>query len=201
MATHVVAQKIGLFIVDSAADAFGEEINRYAVRSFIRLLKSIGCTTLLLGHPSVDGLKSGRGYSGSTHWNNSVRSRLYFTRATTDEGDCPDPDLRVLELAKANRAQTGQRMHLRWTEHGFIPDGTTAKSLDALERQLKTEDIYLKLLKRFWTEGRPPSPSPASRTYAPNVPRRSDEDRPHERTLFSARRDLLQIGMGAAEPP
>ena len=67
---------------------------------------------LFIAHPSVDGIKTGRGYSGSTHWNNSVRSRLYFTDGTSaDSEGPPNPDLRVIELAKSNRARRGEKFH------------------------------------------------------------------------------------------
>jgi hypothetical protein len=36
-------------------------------------------TALLLAHPSLSGMASGSGTSGSTAWSNSVRSRLYLT--------------------------------------------------------------------------------------------------------------------------
>ncbi len=157
---------IGLLIADSAADVFAEEIDRHAVRSFIRQLKAFGCTVALLAHPSVDGIKTGRGYSGSTHWNNAVRSRLYLTRAEAANGSVPDPDLRVLDMAKANRARAGQRMILRWTENGFVRDDTAANSLDGLAQELKAEEVFLCLLKRFCEEGRPPSPQ-RSPSYAP----------------------------------
>jgi RecA-family ATPase len=153
---------IGFLIADSAADVFAEEINRHAVRSFIRQLKAIGCTVLLLGHPSVDGIKTGRGYSGSTHWNNAVRSRLYFTRA---EGD---PDLRILDMPKANRARAGQRKVLRWTENGFVHDLAAENSRNDIGQQLKAEEVFVRLLKRFCDEGRAPSPKPSS-TYAPKA--------------------------------
>ena len=61
----------------------------------------LNAAVIILAHPSVDGIKTGRGYSGSTHWNNAVRSRLYFTTGpqTKDEeaGPPSDPDTRLLE--------------------------------------------------------------------------------------------------------
>jgi RecA-family ATPase len=81
----VAHNQIDLLILDSAADVFSEEINRYAVRSFVRLIRGLADTVILLGHPSVSGLKDGRGYSGSTHWSNAFRSRLKLERDDKDK--------------------------------------------------------------------------------------------------------------------
>jgi RecA-family ATPase len=64
------------------ADMFsGDENSRPQSRQFIGLLKRLArkhdCAFLLLAHPSLTGLNTGSGMSGSTGWNNAVRSRLY----------------------------------------------------------------------------------------------------------------------------
>ncbi len=46
-------------------------------------------------------MQSGTGLSGSIAWNNSVRSRLYFTADKTDE------DLRLLKNMKTNYGRKG----------------------------------------------------------------------------------------------
>jgi RecA-family ATPase len=162
----VASHDIGLVILDSAADIFAEENDRHAVRTLIRTLKQLGCTVLLLGHPSVDGMKSNRGYSGSTHWNNAVRSRLYFTRPTDSGGNVIDLDLRRLVVSKANRSRLGAEIILRWTEGGFVRNEDAAAGSDDLARQLRAEEVFLNLLKRFCEEGRPPSPN-RSPSFAP----------------------------------
>src|SRR5260221_11911203 len=75
--------QVDLVVIDALADAFaGDENNRSQARQFIGLLKrparQYGCAFLCLAHPSLSGMSSGTGTSGSTGWNNSVRSRLYF---------------------------------------------------------------------------------------------------------------------------
>ncbi len=60
------------------------------------------CAVLLLSHPSLTGLNSGTGTSGSTAWNNSVRSRLYL-QATS-------PDTRTLKVVKANHGKVGDEI-------------------------------------------------------------------------------------------
>ena len=70
--------------IDTAADVFaGNEIDRAQVRQFINLLRRLAIVSngsvLLLTHPSLTGINTGTGLSGSTAWHNSVRSRMYMT--------------------------------------------------------------------------------------------------------------------------
>ncbi|HMF29197.1 MAG TPA: AAA family ATPase, partial [Candidatus Cybelea sp.] len=67
--------------LDTAADIFVvNERDRSQVRQCISLLRGacleLDCAIILLAHPSLSGIQSGTGLSGSTAWNNSVRSRL-----------------------------------------------------------------------------------------------------------------------------
>lgn len=79
-----------LIVIDNASDAFaGNENDRQEVRTFIRLLGQMARMTtaavLLLAHVDKATVRaaaktSGSMYSGSTAWNNSVRSRLGMFR-------------------------------------------------------------------------------------------------------------------------
>ena len=65
-----------LVIIDALADAFaGDENNRSQARQFVGLLKgaarAFGCAFLCLAHPSINGMNSGTGTSGSTAWSNT----------------------------------------------------------------------------------------------------------------------------------
>ena len=62
--------------------------------------------SILLEHPSIAGMSSGSGTSGSTGWNNSARSRLYF------EADDKDKNARVLKFMKSNYGPKGEPMRL-----------------------------------------------------------------------------------------
>jgi AAA domain/Primase C terminal 1 (PriCT-1)/RepB DNA-primase from phage plasmid len=118
--------KAGCIFFDAVADFFGgNENERREVRAFIGLLRGLalrlGAAVVIIAHPSVDGIKTGRGYSGSTHWNNAVRSRIYFTDVPGEpDGPPPDPDMRVIELAKSNRARRGEQVHMVWMEGRFV---------------------------------------------------------------------------------
>jgi len=97
-----------LVIVDTAADTYGGNENvRREVNTFIKsylgsLCVHHGATVLMLAHPSMSGMASGSGMSGSTAWENSVRARAYFSRAEDE-----DDDVRTLSRKKSNYSAIG----------------------------------------------------------------------------------------------
>jgi RecA-family ATPase len=166
-------QQIRLLVLDSTADVFGgNEIDRAQTRGFIQTLRGLAirrdCAVILLAHPSVDAMKTGRGYSGNTAWNNSVRARLYFIRATSSDGSEPDPDLRILEIAKNNRGKTGQKIFMRWHDGCFVLDGADEDGIERLNNDLKAEEAFLRLLRLFNEQNQPISAS-RNQTFAPTL--------------------------------
>ena len=159
-----------LLVLDAAADVFGgDEIRRSDVRAFINLLRGQlalpnKCAVVLLGHPSREGIKTGDGYSGSTHWNNSVRGRLYLT--SLKDGDA---DVRVLEVMKNNRGKRGEKAHLRWSD-GFFTTLTDINAVDAATKA-KAKSVMLDLVGRYEKQGRSVNANPSSTRhyYAPVV--------------------------------
>jgi RecA-family ATPase len=177
--TEIGTFRPDLVIIDALADAFaGDENNRGQARQFIHLLKGpardYDCAFLVLAHPSLTGLSTGRGTSGSTAWSNSVRSRLYFTPAQASDGSEPDPDLRQLTIAKANYAPTGTTIILRWKAGVYVPEPCPG-SLEQLAAEQKLNDVFLTLLRRFTKQGRKisdrkgPSYAPARFTEQPEA--------------------------------
>ncbi|MDP5308869.1 AAA family ATPase [Paracoccus spongiarum] len=160
-----------LIVLDTLADLFpANENDRAAVRQFIGILRGLAlrqkCAVLLLGHPSLTGLSSGSGTSGSTAWNNSVRSRLYLERIVQD-GYEPDPDKRVLSTKKANYGRIGGEMTLTWTEGVFLRDAEP-QGLDALAAGAKGERVFLSLLREVTMQGRRVNAA-GGLNYAPKV--------------------------------
>ncbi|MCK1691619.1 AAA family ATPase [Bradyrhizobium sp. 145] len=160
-------------IVDALADAYaGDEINRSQVRQFIGLLKRIGrdygTTFLCLGHPSLQGMNSGSGTSGSTGWSNSVRSRLYFEHGKGSDGkELEDPDLRQVSRMKANYAKLRvPPVMVRWKDGAFVLEQGAISSLDKIALAEKSKDVFMALLRQFNEQGQNVSPSRSS-TYAP----------------------------------
>ena len=161
-----------LLILDTLADVFGGDENiRSQARQFIGILRGLcvrhQATVLLLSHPSVAGMASGSGLSGSTAWNNSVRSRLYFEVVKGDGGDEVDPDLRVLRTKKANYGPLGEGIRLRWRAGAFVPDNGK-DSFAMMASQAKADRVFLDLLRAYDDEGRHVSASPSA-NYAPSV--------------------------------
>lgn len=106
-----VDENPALIVIDTLADVYpANENDRAKVRQFIGILRGLAlkrrCAVILLAHPSLTGMASGTGASGSTAWNNSVRSRLYLSRIIQD-GYEPDPDTRVLTTKKLNSGRIG----------------------------------------------------------------------------------------------
>lgn len=160
-----------LIVLDTLADLYpSSEIDRAKVRAFVQLLRRLAlrhdCAVLLLGHPSLTGLSSGSGASGSTAWHNSVRSRLYLQREVID-GVEADPDVRILSNKKAQYARTGETIRLRWKEGTFVVEDTGAGAFGETPAA-KAERVFMKLLDRFAGQGRRVNGNSGS-NYAPKV--------------------------------
>jgi RecA-family ATPase len=95
-----------------------------------------------------------------------VRSRLYFKRATTEKDEEPDPDLRVLEVMKANYGPVGETITVRWTNGLFLPVGGIS-NLEKLAAEQKADQVFLNLLTRFNSQGRNTCEKPSAHNYAP----------------------------------
>ena len=155
-----------LIVLDTAADLFGgDEIKRAQVRQFIAMLRHLAlqcdCAVLLLAHPSVKGIDSGSGNSGSTAWNNSVRSRLYMTRPADDD------DGRILKTMKSNYGKASDEFKLRWRAGAFVVDDgkPTATSMLLAAHH---ERVFMDVLEKLLSQGQRLSPSPSA-TYAPKL--------------------------------
>ncbi len=160
-----------LVVLDTLADLFpGNENDRAQARQFIGLLRGLAirheCAVLLLAHPSLSGLNSGSGTSGSTGWNNSVRSRLYLSRIV-QEGYEPNPDARLLRIMKANYSRTGAEIALTWRHGVFVADAPVT-GLDRVAATAKAERVFLKLLREFTDQGRHVNHAGGA-TYAPKL--------------------------------
>lgn len=118
---YVQLMGVELVVVDNASDAFGgDEIQMRQVRAFMRALmevvRLINGALLLLAH--VDKVTSrarnsagGEGYSGSTAWHNTSRSRLFMS--LKENGTL------TLEHQKSNFGKMRETLILEWPDAGL----------------------------------------------------------------------------------
>jgi hypothetical protein len=183
-----VAFGAGVFIGDTIADMFGgNEIDRSQVNAFVksclgRLGQEMGGSVIALGHPSMSGKASGSGTSGSTAWNNAVRSRLYLRYPKGVEKG----NVRELEGMKLNYGPKGNVIKLRWNRGAFdvvassmAPVGGDAPkafegSVPTLEQA--SDQVVLDAIVTCSGEPVALNMKPNSPHYAPKVLKRREPD-------------------------
>jgi RecA-family ATPase len=149
--------------IDTSADVFGgDEISRTQVRQFISLLRGVcrrrKCSIILLSHPSVAGMTSGSGISGSTGWHNSVRARVYLERVANYD------DARVLKFMKSNYGPKGKPISLRYQRGLFVVD----HAAQAKRTPAEADAMFLRMLDSYTDQNRHVSAN-KSVSYAPKV--------------------------------
>lgn len=164
-------ERPALIVIDTLADVYpGNENDRSKVVQFVGQLRRIAlqydCAVLLLSHPSLTGLTTKTGTSGSTAWNNSVRSRLFLSKADNEHQD-ENPDARVLTSMKSNYGRTGDKINLKWLDGRFAVD-VVPTGLDAMAVESKAKRVFLKLLRCHIEQGRRVNAN-SGPMYAPTV--------------------------------
>jgi len=142
---EIQSGKIKFLILDTISDVYlGNENHRELVNKFIKvylgaLVRDYGVTILLLGHPSKAGQRADIS-SGSTAWENAVRSRLSLSPSE----DIPD----VLDLVrrKSNYAKVGESIAVRWEDWRMVR--VDATKLTA-ENDEKTRAEFVGALAQF----------------------------------------------------
>lgn len=143
-----------LVVVDTLADTFGgDENNRAQARQFIgmlrRLAQAANAAVLIVAHPSRAGLQDSSGYSGSTAWSNSVRSRIYLEKPKPNDGEPVDSDVRILSHLKSNYSEKQDAVRLRRRLGGYDVDGSSPTLSPAA-----VDALFLDLLAQFTEQGR-----------------------------------------------
>jgi RecA-family ATPase len=165
--------------IDTLSRAFaGNELDRAQVYAFANHMQALAMaaegSVTVLSHPSLQGINSGSGISGSTAWHGAFRFRQYLKGVKADEGDQPNNDLRELQFLKNQYGPRGESIVLRYQRGMFLPEGGTS-NLDKLAREAKANETFMALLRRFFNEGRIVSHKPTSPNYAPTHFAREDE--------------------------
>ena len=209
-----------LLVLDYAAAIFGgSEIDRAQVSDFMRRLNAVArendLAILLLGHPSMDGMRGGRGTSGSTAWRNQSRSFLHLT--VDDTQDDPDErSLLTLKHTKCNYARSGRSFRLAFNgaAHQLIGVEDGEAKVKRGPRLSQAQGIAIKALERAVSDGGRPSPGgivPPGVTcatidlwreysYSMGISQ-TDTVEARRRAFHRARQDLQVKGrVGVAEP-
>ena len=162
--------------LDTCADIFaGNENDRTQVRQFVGLIRSLAiegdCAVTILAHPSLTGIKSGSGLSGSTAWHNSVRSRMYMRTEAVEHDDISDPDVRVIKFVKNNYGPKDNTLRVRWVDGIYTVSGVNdaAESPKKIHANNGDDDLFMKLLVRLVDQGRNVSHSRTASNGAPAV--------------------------------
>jgi RecA-family ATPase len=198
-------QPIMIGIASSANVYAGSEIDRSQVQQFVGLLTRMAIvangSVVLISHPSLTGISTDTGLSGTTQWHNAVRARMYLKSVKPETGEQPDNDLRQLEFKKNQYGAISEAIVLKYRNGMFLPVPGVA-SLDKLAQERKAEHVFLELLGRFTRQNRFVSDKPSS-TYAPAVFSRENEAKCcalSNKALEAAMRRLFQANKIRNEP-
>jgi RecA-family ATPase len=158
--------------IDTLSRAFaGNEIDRVQVYAFAMHMQALamvaGGSVTVLSHPSLQGIASGSGLSGSTAWHGAFRFRQYLTTPRSDD-DEQDKDLRELRFMKNQYGPSGETIMLRYQRGLFLPVAAPG-SLERLAADQATDDLFLELLAKFEAQGRNVSHHKTANTYAPTM--------------------------------
>jgi RecA-family ATPase len=195
--------------IDTSADVYGgSEIDRGQVRQFVGLLRQLAIaangSVVLLGHPSLQGISSGSGLSGSTGWHNSVRARMYLRSPQNEKDEQPDSDLRELQFLKNNYGRLAERVVLRYRNGVFVPEPSMS-ILERAAREQAVDDAFLAVLGKLIASNRPVNPSPNAANYAPTVIAGHPDGKAHGRKDYQAAMERLldagKIHVASDGPP
>jgi len=158
-------------IIDTVADVYaGSEIDRGQTTQFVKLMNGIAaagsCSVGILAHPSVAGMSTGTGLSGSTAWHNKVRARAYMKALETEKGDEPDPDAKSIQFMKNNYGRQGDTLQVRWQRGVYVLE-SSPNSLERLAQDRKVDERFMELLSQYYEQGRNVSDKPTAHAYAP----------------------------------
>jgi RecA-family ATPase len=170
----IKAHRAELTVWDTLTDVFGgAEIDRRQAREFVQLCpayvaREIEGAVICAGHPSLAGINSGTGSSGSTGWDGAFRSRLYLSSPRTEDDEVPDSGRRILTRIKSNWAKAGEKITMHWREGVFIPDRSATGMISSIERR-NCEQVFLDLLGQVTAENQPVSSNSRAGNYAPKL--------------------------------
>jgi RecA-family ATPase len=157
--------------IDTLSRAFaGNEIDRVQVYAFAMHMQALAMvasgSVTVLSHPSLQGIASGSGISGSTAWHGAFRFRQYLKGIKPTDGEQPDNDLRELEFKKNQYGPICEAITLRYQRGLFLPVPSVG-SLEKMAQDQRDDELFLSLHAQFEKQGRQVSDKPTAPNYAP----------------------------------
>ena len=148
----------------------GNEIDRVQVYAFAMHMQALAMVSsgsvTVLSHPSLQGIASGSGISGSTAWHGAFRFRQYLTSVKPDSGEQPDDDLRELQFKKNQYGPKAETVVVRYQRGLFLP-APGVSSLEKVARDQQDEEQFFAMLDQTEQQGRTVSDSVNANNYAP----------------------------------
>jgi RecA-family ATPase len=157
--------------IDTLSRAFaGNEIDRVQVYAFAMHMQALAMvargSTTVLAHPSLAGIASGSGISGSTAWHGAFRFRQYLKGVKAENGEQVDSDLRELEFKKNQYGPIGEKIVLRYRHGLFLPERGMS-NFEKAAAEAKADQAFLDELRSFTAQGRAISHQNRANNYAP----------------------------------
>lgn len=164
-------------VISSLANVYaGSEIDRSQVNQFVLglmvgLARAANGSVILISHPSLTGISTGTGLSGSTHWHNAARARMYLTspKKNGKDDEPPASDLRLLEFKKNQYGPPAASITLRYRNGLFLPENTGISDFQKAALERRSVEVFRALLRRFLDVQRNVSDNAMARNYAPTV--------------------------------
>lgn len=185
-----------LFAVDTVADVFGgNEIDRVQVRAFVQMglggfARGIDGVTIAAAHPSRAGREEG--YSGSTGWEFTMRSKCVLGRPKAEDGDQEqtDPNQRLLSRNKSNYGPRDEQLELFWRNGVFEHKPQPTGIFRTIDRN-HADRVFMQLLDRFTAKGRFVTDSANAPNYAPRMFAKQPDAEGYKRGDFIAAMERL----------
>ena len=152
--------------IDTLSNVFqGNENARCEVTAFFVHMRALalrsGGSVTVLAHPSLYGMSSGSGLSGSTAWHNGPRFRQYLRQNNPDRDD----GLRALEIKKNQYGPPGEKLTLRYDKGLYLPAADAAGDFEQAAAAAAADEVFLAILRRRADENF--SSKPKANRYAP----------------------------------
>jgi RecA-family ATPase len=179
--------------IASSANVFaGNELDRVQVQQFVAHLSYLAAiasgSVVLVSHPSLAGIATDSGLSGSTQWHNAVRARVYIKGIKEEEGE-PQGNLRVIEFRKNQYGPISEEIVVKYHNGLFVPANTT---VDVAAREAQADSVYLAVLKILTDQNQDLSPAPKANYSAATLISQHPSARPFgKKDMEAAQQRLL----------